>query len=222
MTVESDDPAFAGQAKYTALSLKAYDLAVYSFTVPVLWKCSKRELVGCYEDQVSGRHLDIGVASGALLDECRFPVPEPELTLMDLNPDSIAFAARRLRRYAPRVHQANVLEPWKLAPGGFESVAMMNLLHCVPGTIADKAVAFDHAEQVLVPGGTLFGATILGKGVPHTRWADRALRRLNRSGAFSNLDDSLEDLESALAERFPVHRVDVCGCIGMFIAKTDT
>jgi hypothetical protein len=140
---------------------------------------------------------------------------------MDLNPGSLAFAAERLRRYSPKTHQANVLEPWGLPPRRFESVGMMNLLHCVPGTIAEKAVAFDHAREVLIPGGTLFGATVLGTSAKHTWLSNLVMRRLNRKGVFSNLDDSLEDLEAALAARFSSHQVRVQGTIALFTAKSE-
>jgi hypothetical protein len=218
--VDRSNPAYAGQAGYTSIGLKAYDFVVYRFTGPVLWRCTGKQLVEFYDEHVSARHLDVGVATGALIDRARFPVPEPDITLMDLNPNSLAFAAGRLRRYSPKTHQANVLEPWGLPPQRFESVGMMNILHCLPGTIREKAVAFDHAREVLIPGGTLFGATVLGKGVKHTRLANFGMRRLNRKGAFSNLDDSLEDLEAALASRFSSHQVRVEGTVALFTAKS--
>jgi hypothetical protein len=34
----------------------------------------------------------IGVRTGTLLDACRFPVAQTEITLMDLNPNSLATA----------------------------------------------------------------------------------------------------------------------------------
>jgi hypothetical protein len=58
-----------------------------------------------------------------------------------------------------------VLEDWRLEPGTYESVAMTNLLHCLPGPMSAKGVAFEHAHRALAPGGTLFGVTILGKDV---------------------------------------------------------
>jgi hypothetical protein len=139
---------------------------------------------------------------------------------MDLNQHALAFAAGRLQRYSPKTHQANVLKPWGLPSQRFESVGMMNILHCAPGTIREKAIAFDHAREVLIPGGTLFGATVLGKGVKHTRRSKFAMRRLNRKGAFSNLDDSLGDLETALAARFSSHQVRVHGAGAFFTAQS--
>lgn len=192
---------------------------VYRFNMPVLWRCPKREFIALYDEHVSGRHLDIGVATGALLDQCRFPVSSPAVTLMDLNPDALEHAARRIGRYSPQVHQANVLQDWSLPAGEFGSVAMMNLLHCVPGTIKEKAVAFDHARSALSPNGVLFGATVLGKGVAHTRRSTRAMRAMNRRGLFCNLDDSLEDLEAALGARFPERRVELRGVVALFAAK---
>jgi SAM-dependent methyltransferase len=219
--VDQSDPAYAGQARYTSFGLKTYDFVVYKFTAPVLWRCTQKQLVEFYDERVSARHLDVGVATGTLIDRAKFPVPEPDVTLMDLNPESLAFAAGRLRRYSPKTHQANVLEPWGLPPQRFESVGMMNLLHCVPGTIEEKAVAFDHAREVLIPGGTLFGATVLGRGVKHTWLSNLGMRRLNRMGVFSNLDDRLEDLEAALAARFSSHQIRVQGTIALFTAKSE-
>ena len=135
------------------------------FIHPVLWRCPKARLVEHYAENLSARHLDIGVATGALLDPAPFPVAAPELTLMDLNPNSLAVASARLSRYAPRTHQTNVLEDWRLEPGTDDSVAMTNLLHCLPGPMAAKGVAFERCPpRPAAPGGTLFGVTILGEG----------------------------------------------------------
>jgi hypothetical protein len=43
---------------------------------------------------------------------------------------------------------------------------------------------------------------------------------MNRKGTLSNLDDSLEDLEAALAARFSSHQVRVQGAIALFTAKS--
>jgi ubiquinone/menaquinone biosynthesis C-methylase UbiE len=221
--VQAGDPAYQGQAWYTASNLKFYDFFVYRVTLPIHWRCSKSQLLALYDEHVSGRHLDIGVATGALIDQCEFPVADPDITLMDINANCLARAARRLKRYAPRTHQASVVAEWGFPPEDrFESVAMMNLLHLVPGKMPEKAAAaFDSASAVLAPGGTLFGATVLGKGVRHTLQSKLLMRRLNRDGSFTNAEDSPEDLEKALADRFPTYRVDIKGAMGLFVAKTE-
>ncbi|MGX1135518.1 SAM-dependent methyltransferase [Streptomyces glaucescens] len=209
----------AGQALYTRSFLRAYDTLVYRVNSPLTWRCPKGRLVALYDRHVSGRHLDIGVATGVLLDECRFPVPVPDLTLMDLNPHSLAAASHRLRRYAPRVHQADVLRPWGVPGGLVDSIGMFHLLHCLPGTLRDKGVVFEHARQALRPGGTLFGATIPGTGVRHNRSARWQLALANRRGIMSNRRDRLEDLDAALAEVFTDHEITVVGSVALFRAR---
>jgi SAM-dependent methyltransferase len=138
---------------------------------------------------------------------------------MDLNPNSLAAAARRIARYRPRTVQANVLEPWPFEPASFDSVGMSHLLHCVPGAMPQKAVAFEHAHAALAPGGVLFGATILSEGVRHTPWSRLALRAINRGGDMSNLEDRLGDLEAGLRNVFGECEVEVVGTIALFSAR---
>lgn len=219
-TVDETNPAYAGQAMYTRPALALYDALVYGFNCRVLWRCPKARMVELYDAHVGTRHLDIGVATGRLLDECRFPVAAPEITLMDLNPNSLAVASRRLERYSPHTRLANVLDPWELPEVSFDSVAMCNLLHCLPGAIPDKAIAFEHARDILARGGVLFGATILGKGANHTWLSRRAVAGANRRGVMCNLDDRLDDLDAALDRVFTSHDMQIVGAMALFHAST--
>ena len=218
-TAGRDRSAEAGQAIYKRFALHLYDRIVFGHNLPVLWRCPKEHLMRLYDQNARERHLDIGVGTGYLIDRCRFPCEAPQITLMDMSPGSLAFASRRLRRYSPETHRTNVLEPWGLAEGGFDSVAMVNLLHCVPGTLPEKAIVFDYANDALAPGGTLFGATVLGLEADHTKRSRKALARFNRRGVFSNLEDRREDLERSLAERFTTHEVEVQGAMALFAAR---
>jgi ubiquinone/menaquinone biosynthesis C-methylase UbiE len=218
-SVQRSDPAYAGQAIYTRGFLTIYDTLVYGFNSPVLWRCPKRRFLDLYDEHVSAKHLDIGVGTGRLLDECRFPVPAPQITLMDLNRNSLASAARRLARYAPHTHQANVLEPWDLPAQSFDSVGMSHLLHCLPGAIPQKTVAFRYARQALSPGGVLFGASILGERDLHTSLSWLALKASNRKGVLSNAHDTLTDLERALAQTFASHHLEIVGAVALFSAQ---
>jgi SAM-dependent methyltransferase len=217
--IDKGDPAHAGQAIYSRGALAAYDAVVYGFNCPVLWRCPKARLVEHYDANVSARHLDIGVGTGALLDAARFPVARPEITLMDLNPNSLAAAARRIERYAPRTHQANVLEDWRLEPESYESIAMTHLLHCLPGSMAEKGVAFERARHALAPGGTLFGVTILGKGVPISPLARAAIGLSNSRGILHNWDDGPAELDAALGAVFPEREVRLHGTCALFRAR---
>jgi ubiquinone/menaquinone biosynthesis C-methylase UbiE len=220
-TVDRDDPAHAGQAVYSRGFLSVYDAFVWGFTHPVLWRCAKARLVEHYDAHLSAHHLDIGVGTGALLDAARFPVASPEITLMDLNPNSLAAASRRLARYAPSTHPANVLEDWRLEPGTYESVAMTHLLHCLPGTMAEKGVAFEHARRALAPGGTLFGVTILGKDVPINPPARAFIALSNARGILHNRADGPAELDAALAQVFPEREIRLHGALALFAARRD-
>jgi len=213
---------YTDQGMRARITMGLYDAVVYRFNCPVLWRCPKSRLVEMYNSFVSGRHLDIGVATGRLLRECRFPVAKPQITLMDLNPVALEVASARLERYAPRAHRADVLKEWGLDPRSYDSVGMCNIIHCLPGSIPDKAVVFEHARNVLAPGGVLFGSTILGKGVDHTWRSRAALWDINRRGIMSTRNDSLEDLEAAIGGVFESHEIRVQGAVALFSAYSST
>jgi SAM-dependent methyltransferase len=214
-----DDPAYPGQARYTAGFLRVYDTVVLRLNGHLAWRCPLRRLIALYDEHVSACHLDIGVGTGYLLDKCRYPTPSPSITLMDLNPTPLEVAARRLHRYQPNTHQANALEPFGLPAGVFGSVGLNYLLHCLPGSIATKSVVFDHCKTVLAPGGVVFGSTVLSDGVRHSRWSRWMMERLNRDGAFSNRDDDLDGLQTQLDQRFDGAQVKVVGAVGIFSAR---
>jgi SAM-dependent methyltransferase len=215
-----DDPAYAGQARYTAGFLRVYDTVVLRLNGRLAWRCPPRRLVRLYDEHVSARHLDIGVGTGYLLDECRYPTQAPDITLMDLNPTPLEVAAKRLHRYQPKTHQANALKPFGLSAGAFESVGLNWLLHCLPGNMATKGVVFDHCKAVLAPGGVVFGSTVLSGGVRHTPLSRWMMERLNRDGTFTNRDDDLDELKTQLGQRFDKAQVEVVGTVGIFSART--
>jgi SAM-dependent methyltransferase len=213
------EPELTGAAWYSRRNLRLYEL-VLRFNHRVFWRCPRSRLVALYDEHVSARHLDIGVADGSLLDHCRFPVPDPELTLLDLNPDALAVASERLARYAPQVRLASALEPFGLSQRSFDSIGMSLLLHCLPGNLRSKAVVLEHAKAVLAPGGVVFGATVLHEGVQHTALSRAAMRALNRRGIFSNRDDTLADLDAILRAAFDDYELRVHGTVGIFVART--
>jgi ubiquinone/menaquinone biosynthesis C-methylase UbiE len=213
-----EEPVRAGQAIYSSAFLRVYD-ALYGFNHPLLWRCSKQRLVENYEAHLGARHLDVGVGSGALLDACRFPVAAPRITLLDMNPNSLAATAARLARYAPEVRQGNALEPWPVEPGSFDSVSLTHIVHCLPGAIAAKAPAFAEARRALAPGGALFGATILGRGVPLSAGAGLMMAASNRRGVIANREDDPAGLDAVLASTFTRHEIRIRGAVALFTAS---
>jgi SAM-dependent methyltransferase len=213
-----DADVLAGQAVYNRGVLAIYDLTVLRSAVPLLMGCRLRELIGLYERNLGPSHLDIGVGTGYLLDRARFPVPAPQITLVDLNPAPLRVTSHRLRRYRPLPVRANALEPLPLAASSVDSAGLNLLLHCLPGPMHRKASALTHAARVVRPGGRIFGATVLGGGVPRRAAARILMSVYNARGIFHNAEDTLDALRIELSTRFRDHKIHIRGCVALFEA----
>jgi SAM-dependent methyltransferase len=207
----------AGQAAYSPGVLRLYDWFVLGLSNRLIWRCPTRALRQLYDRNVSMRHLDIGVGTGYFLDKARWPVPDPSITLVDLNVNSLNAASRRIRRYAPETIVANALAPLPHRRP-YKSAGLCYLLHCLPGAIPEKAGAFDCLRPLLEPGARVFGATILQGSVPRSRTAQALMNVYNRKGIFSNARDTAEDLDAALRARFTGVTIEVKGNVALFEA----
>ena len=138
---------------------------------------------------------------------------------MDLNCDTLEFASQRIARYAPETYRCNVLEPIALDAGKFDSVGVNYLLHCPPGSIESKSIAFDHLKALMNPNAVIFGSTLLQGGVRRNWLAKRIMAMYNKRGIFSNQSDHLEDLKQTLSERFRDVSVEVVGCAALFSGR---
>ena len=101
----------------------------------------------------------------------------------------------------------------------FDSIGMMNLLHCVPGDLKTKAVVFEYAKEVMNPGAVIFGSTILYKGIKRNMLATLAIKYYNKNGSMANMNDSLEDLRESLYNNFSGSSVKVIDCESLFWAR---
>lgn len=211
--------ANAGQAVYSKNTLSLYDFIVLGISNRFLWRCPTEQLLTHYNQHVTGNHLDVGVGSGYFLDHCKFPNNSPRLALMDMNKNSLAYAAHRVERYQPESHQQNVLQPIETELKKFDSIAINYLLHCLPGTITSKAVIFKHLKTLMNPGATLFGSTIVQGNAPRNRCAQHLMNLYNRKGIFSNQQDCLEDLRSELNQTFASVEIKMMGCVALFSAQ---
>src|SRR4029450_12903336 len=154
---------------YTSKGLALYALFILGLSCSLVWRCPKRHLLDLYNRNVGTPHLDIGVGTGYFLDRCRFPVERPEITLLDLSDACLRKAASRLERYSPHVVKSNALDPLDLGTTRFASVGLNGVLHCLPASSETKAAIFGNLKPVLEDGGVVFGSTILGSGVEHSR-----------------------------------------------------
>lgn len=215
----TQDQVKAGQAVYTKRTLNLYDFIVLTVSNPWIWKCPTPRLIDHYNRHVTANHLDIGVGTGYFPDKCDFPGDNPRIGLMDLNPDTLAYASARIIRHRPEVYAHNVLEPLIQEIEPFDSIGVNYLLHCVPGSIETKAVMFDHLRPVMNEGATVFGATLLQGDVPRNGLAKRLMAFYNKKGIFSNTEDTLAGLESALNRRFTDVTIERVGCAALFSAR---
>ena len=209
----------AGQAVYTPLTLMVYDWAVLGFSNQFLWRCPTARLRALYDRNVSDNHLDIGVGTGYFLDKANWPSAEPHITLVDLNPNSLDAAAKRIARYRPEKVVANVFEPLPL-DRQFKSIGLSYLFHCLPGDLSQKVPAvLENAGRFLAEDGVLFGATILQGDAPRSRPAQALMNLYNAKGVFSNANDALGDLRHALDEHFTSVEIVQHGVVALFACR---
>jgi SAM-dependent methyltransferase len=206
----------AAQRLYTKPLLSVYDWLLLGLHCRFIWGCPRKDMLDLYNLHISSNHLDVGVGTGYFLDHCRFPTASPRLALMDLNPNCLEVAGKRLARYSPEIYQRNVLDPIDIKTTGFDSVGMMNLLHCLPGNFETKGVVFENLKALLNPGGVVFGSSILYVGVHRNLLATCTLILTNHWGFMTNIEDDPEGLKASLAEHFSESCVKVMGCMALF------
>jgi hypothetical protein len=211
----------AGQAIYSRRVLAAYDIGVPWISNRFVWRCPTPRLRQLYDDNVSARHLDIGVGTGYFLDKARWPTPNPAVTLVDLNQNALNAASTRISRLAPRTAVRNALEPVGKLPGApFDSVGVNYLLHCLPGDLETKTSQLVASiRATMAPQAVLFGSTILATATELSRPARKLFEFYNRKGIFHNAEDHPEMLDRALGAAFAHHRVVVVGGVATFVAS---
>jgi hypothetical protein len=214
-----DEYGAKGAAVYTPSTLALYDWFVLGFSNSMVWKCPSHRILDFYNEHIADKHLDCGVGTGYFLDRCRFPSTAPTLALFDLNPNSLAITAKRLRRYAPSCHTGNVLCPIDIGMSGFGSIGLNYLLHCLPGNLDSKSIVFEHVKPLLKDGGVVFGSTILGADVPHNFLAKKLMKAHNAKGISGNLSDRRQDLEAGLKAHFAECTIRIVGCVALFSAR---
>jgi SAM-dependent methyltransferase len=219
MVTEKEKDAKSGQAIYTKSFLSLYDLSVLGFFCCFVWKCPSYHLLELYDQYVSSNHLDIGVGTGYFLDHCKFPVANPRLALMDLNPNSLKISRQRLERYNPEVYHMSVLELNETKLQSFDSIAITNLLHCLPGTMKTKEIVFKNIRSLLNPGGVVFGSTILWNGVKNSFLARYFINVNNAKGVMTNKQDDLDSLKWNLEQYFSESSIRTIGSMALFWAR---
>ena len=214
------DEVEAGQRVYTPFTLRGSTTSSSSGSriassgdVPAP-RCSSGTRV------TSARATSTSGSAPVVLDHCSWPVERPQITLLDLNENSLSAASDRIRRYAPATVQANVLDPVDLGDARFDSIGANFLFHCLPGELEGKAATVaSNLRPYLASGGVLFGSTILGRGVSHNLLGRRLMRLYNRKRIFSNLEDDQRGLERGLASELTDVEIEVVGAVALFAGR---
>ncbi|KAH6876756.1 S-adenosyl-L-methionine-dependent methyltransferase [Thelonectria olida] len=219
----------SGAAAYTPWVLYIYDWLVLFVTNTFAWKCStKNDMLPLFQSTLSEKHLEIGVGTGYFparaLGEAGSPCKH--ITLVDLNPSSLAAAKDRISAAVPSQSitidtvVADAMKPLPFsASEKFGSITMFYLIHCIPAPPEDKNRVFDAARQHLAPDGTLAGATVLGRSRP-MNWLARILMNThNKSGIFNNWNDSEEIFKRGLQDSFEHVETWVVGRSMLFRAR---
>src|SRR5262245_16600062 len=181
------------------------------------WRCPTQRLVELYRENLAPDHLEAGVGTGLLLDRAATPKLN-RLVLLDANRNCLDRAGARLARFEPELHQVNLLAPLALGTAPVASIGLTYVLHCLPGSMDEKLTAIEHLRPLMRDGATLFGATILGRGIALNP-AARALSDLyNVKGVFNNRTDDLKSLSDGLRRRFAKVAVMQEGCVAIFRA----
>ncbi len=201
---------------YTRPLLAVYDTMVMRVLDRLVWRCPSWRFTNMYDVLATPRHLEIGVGTGYCLD--RTHTEFDRLALVDLNPNCLDVASARLDRYAPTTHVSNVLESVSLGGERFSSIALGGVLHCLPGSMQEKARVFDNLHPAMTDDCVVFGYSMVSDAGALSM-AGRLMRAaLNRLRVINNYDDTSEALRDELESRFDYASVTRFGGLAFFVA----
>ena len=204
---------------YSRIGLHGYDPLIMGLLVRHVWGCRSTHLVDHYRRHVTSNHADIGVGTGYCLNRCEFGAQPPRIALIDLQPNCLDHAARRLAKLRPETYVRDATRPIEGIHGPrFDSVALGGILHCLSGDLNTKAVVFDAVKPLTKAGTKVFGYTLVADGVSTYRRRRVVHDFLNRLRVIDNARDHVRDLSAALLSRFIDCRIELLGCMALFSA----
>ncbi|KAI0324711.1 S-adenosyl-L-methionine dependent methyltransferase [Cubamyces sp. BRFM 1775] len=213
---------------YTKLMLRVYDFIVLNLSNRFAWRCSTpNTLIPFYQKHLGEHaHLEAGVGTGYYPAASVDKLSKTKLvTLLDLNPNTLAMAETRLSAAGYRgtieAFERSIFDPLpESTHEKYDSVALYYIFHCLPGTFPEKAdKVFQTVIPALAPGGVVFGSTILGKECDHNTLSRTMVKLYNEKGMFGNRDDTEADLRKSLEDNFHEYDLRVEGIVAIFSAR---
>ncbi|MFE7461721.1 hypothetical protein ACWFMI_23255 [Nocardiopsis terrae] len=192
------------------------------------WKLDNDQLQDLYLRYVSAQHLEIGPADLYFLDHTPAPAMEHlwHVDVLDINRAPLEAAQHKLKgRAQAQVHEHDVLAlPWPTKKHHYQSLAIGNVLHCVPGAgVSAKGSAIQGMAEALAKDGLAWGYTLTGSQDPMTRTnplARALMWHYNKAdNVFSNRGDRLADLERELKMYFASVQVWPMGAAAVFVVR---
>jgi hypothetical protein len=106
--------------------------------------------------------------------------------------------------------------------GVFDSISLMYILNCLPGTYPTKA---SHVAATLLPAlapgpdSTLYGVTILDRGVQKNLLGRYFAWLYNKKGMWFTRGDDAEGLKAGFSPYFEEVEVEIVGCTALFVCR---
>lgn len=208
----------AGSATYTPFLLRVYDFWVLGVSNHFAWQCSTTKVqLPLFKATIGKKHLDVGVGTGYYpAKTVESETPCQEITLVDLNPNTLNQAAARINEAQKSIKVntvvANIYEPLPLPAGEkFDSISTFYLLHCLAGPPESKTKVFDVLKTYVADDGVFVGTTILGEETPMNFFASRLMKIYNEKGIFDNWQDSKAVFEEGLRRNFEEVDIQLIG-----------
>ena len=180
--------------------VQLYPRIVQDFVTPCIWKLDSDCIKGFYKKYTSKSHLEIGAGPN--------PQVPREAHFLDTNLEVLNKIGDTIS--PTKLHHGSLLQKQDYPSARFDSIACMNVMHCIPETNKWEHL-FYNTQTVLNTNGVLFGCFVKNN-TPYSKV-------LNRLGVFHNTHDTLDSVRRLSVPYYKhVYTADVGNC-GVFVLK---
>ncbi len=210
----------SGASVYSPTILKLYGFGVLVLSNRFVWQCpTNTVLLPFYKEHLGLKHLDVGVGTGFYIANAGL-TRSHQVGLLDLNENCLRAAAARVKQAKVRTFRRDMMQPSsEPADTGYDSISLIHVLHCLPGTMDDKETAIANLKRYLSKNGVLYGATILGDEAGHNPIGRMLLELYNDKGVMHNMADTLDGLQRMLRRQFQNVQVRRHNKVALFVAR---